>query len=941
MKLHALFCRFVGTLFLLGTLSSSVTALLAETDPKFYAVEVSAATQVSPARVNLEWPADPNATTYTISRKAPSASSWTQVGTLPGTAVSFTDLNVTSGTSYEYQIVKNTTLGYKGHGFVLAGINAPLEDVRGKVILLVDNTHASALSAELSRLQQDLIGDGWSVIRKDVSRNDSVPSIKNIIKAEYNADPNNVKAVFLFGHIAIPYSGNFNPDGHDDHNGAWPADLYYGDMDGTWTDISVNNASAHRPANHNVPGDGKFDHTEIPSNVELAVGRVDLFNMTCFANKSPSRSELDLLRQYLNKDHSFRHRKFTLARRGLVCDNFGERDGEAFAASGWRNFAPFFGASNTVKVPYGTFFSTLNSQDYLWSYGTGGGSYYTCNGIGGSDDFALNDIKTVFTMFLGSYFGDWDNESNFLRAPLGSSSYTLTASWSGRPHWFYHHMGLGAPIGHSTKLSQNNPYNGLYGGPGYGSRMVHVALLGDPTLRMHPVIPPSNLNVALSGSSATLSWTASTDTDLVGYHVYRASSLNGTFTRLTSTPVAGNNFIDSVAAGYTYMVRAVKLEKSGSGSYYNASQGIFAGNGSTGSTPPPPTVTIPSAPSMLAALPLSPSQITLSWVDNANNETAYKIYRKVGVNGTYALVATLAANSVTYANSGLAAGTQYYFRIVASNSAGDSSFSNESVASTHLATVAAPVITPGGGSFTGSVTVSITGPAGSTIRYTTNGTVPVATSTVYSAPFALKASATVKARAFATGLNESSVSSSTFAVSQPTSLVYLPTKLGWRGADWVRKGNWKGEYGSEGYNVIGNAAKIPSSAHIRYIGHLEHLWQSSTSDVRALEKINSTDRVAGCYYSSTSFDVEIDLINTGKRLALYFEDWDRLGRSQKVEVFDAVSGSLLHSYTMSNFGDGVYLNYDFHGRIRIRVTRLAGPNAVMNGLFIRWIGSVL
>src|SRR5256885_12785697 len=29
---------------------------------------------------------------------------------------------------------------------------------------------------------------------------------------------------------------------------------------------------------------------------------------------------------------------------------------------------------------------------------------------------ALGDIKAVFTMFLGSYFGDWDNESNFLRS---------------------------------------------------------------------------------------------------------------------------------------------------------------------------------------------------------------------------------------------------------------------------------------------------------------------------------------------------------------------------------------------------------------------------------------------------------------------------------------------------------------------------------------------
>src|SRR6185436_8869270 len=115
---------------------------------------------------------------------------------------------------------------------------------------------------------------------------------------------------------------------------------------------------------------------------------------------------------------------------------------------------------------------------------TGGGGYYTCNGVGSSDDFSTNDIQSVFTMFFGSYFGDWDNESDFLRAPLGSTTYGLTAAWAGRPHWFFHHMGLGETIGYSTRLSQNN--NGLYSPVSSGSRQVHIALMGDPTLRMHP-----------------------------------------------------------------------------------------------------------------------------------------------------------------------------------------------------------------------------------------------------------------------------------------------------------------------------------------------------------------------------------------------------------------------------------------------------------------------
>src|SRR5207248_52270 len=139
---------------------------------------------------------------------------------------------------YEYQIVKNAQ-GYKGYGYIQAGINVPLADNRGTAILIVDKTYAASLATELRRLEQDLIGDGWGVIRHDVGRNDSVVSVKALIRADYVVDPANVNTVFLFGHVPVPYSGLLNPDGHPEHLGAWPADVYYGDLDGEWTDKTV------------------------------------------------------------------------------------------------------------------------------------------------------------------------------------------------------------------------------------------------------------------------------------------------------------------------------------------------------------------------------------------------------------------------------------------------------------------------------------------------------------------------------------------------------------------------------------------------------------------------------------------------------------------------------------------------------------------------------
>lgn len=670
------------------------TRISAETDPKFYAVMVSAEVQTSPAKITLKWNSDGNATGYEISRR--NGNSWSSVGSVGGSTTSWTDSNVSVGGAYEYRIIKGTTVGYRGTGYLYAGINAPLKEARGKVILMVDNTLAGGLSGELKRLEWDLAGDGWTVLRHDVSRSDNVGNIKNIIKSDYYSDPSNVKAVFLFGHIPVPYSGNFNPDGHPDHQGAWPADVYYGDMDGNWSDSSVNNSGAERPNNKNVPGDGKFDQSDMPSDAEIAVGRVDLSNMTCYANKTPARSELDLMRAYLQKDHDFRHRVFTVARRGVVCDNFGERSGEAFASSGWRNFGSFFGAENVSAVGGWQYFPTVGSQDYLWSYGTGGGSWYTCDGVGSSDDFARTPIKSVFTMFLGSYFGDWDNESNFLRAALGSG-YCLTTSWAGRPHWFYHHMGLGETIGYSTIISQNNRSGGLYESVNYGSHQVHASLLGDPTLRMHPVIPVNNLRGNVSGSSITLTWGASTDSDIQGYLVYRGSGPGGTFTKLTSSPITSTSFTDSAySANATYMVRAVKLERSGSGTYYNPSQGVFfpengsgTGGGGTGTTDGGSTggtgAQAPAAAGSLTASAASASQVNLKWQDNSANESGFRIERKTGVNGTWSQVGTTAANTTTFNNTGLSAGTTYYYRVFAFNDSGSSAPSNEANSSTAAA----------------------------------------------------------------------------------------------------------------------------------------------------------------------------------------------------------------------------------------------------------------
>lgn len=549
-----------------------------------FAIEIESTTQRFPAQINLKWRPLADNSAVVVSRKLKEEISWSHPVQLPAGTTSYTDSDVIWGHAYEYQVQKSPIPNFGGTGYIFVGLDAPIIEARGKMILVVDNTIANDLASELLRLQQDLIGDGWVVIRHDVSRTSTPPQVKALIQADYAADPRNVKSVFLFGHVTVAYSGSLNPDEHPEHLGAWPADVYYGDMDNDWTDSTVTSTNGARNENHNIPGDGKFDQSVLPSDVELQVGRVDLSNISSFAGKT----ELDLLRQYLEKDHNFRHGSTPMPRRSLISDNFGEMQGEAFGASGYRNFSAFFGYETTETVDGWKYFSTAETNAYLWTYACGGGSYNYCYYVGGTGDFDAHSPQSVFTMLLGSYFGDWDSQDNFLRGPLGGK-YGLASMWAGRPHWFIHHLALGETLGYDTRITQNN--RGLYG-PQQFNRDIHIALMGDPSLRIHAVIPPSNLAATTLAPGVQLNWSSSTDSNIQGYYVYRADSFDGPFTRISpDAPLVETAFVDhQPGSGTVYMVRAVKLEQTASGTYFNPSQGIFTSI--TAGTPKPVAVAL-------------------------------------------------------------------------------------------------------------------------------------------------------------------------------------------------------------------------------------------------------------------------------------------------------------------------------------------------------------
>jgi hypothetical protein len=117
-----------------------------------------------------------------------------------------------------------------------------------------------------------------------------------------------------------------------------------------------------------------------------------------------------------------------------------------------------------------------------------------------------------------------------------------------------------------------------------------------------------------------------------------------------------------------------------------------SGGGSTTPPPPPPpaptpTITVPKAPSLLTAAALSTTQIKIQWRDNAGNESGHKIEISKDGGKSYSQIGITGANIKAFTAANLKASTKYYFRVRASNSAGNSAYSNIASATTKAAVV--------------------------------------------------------------------------------------------------------------------------------------------------------------------------------------------------------------------------------------------------------------
>jgi len=181
---------------------------------------------------------------------------------------------------------------------------------------------------------------------------------------------------------------------------------------------------------------------------------------------------------------------------------------------------------------------------------------------------------------------------------------------------------------------------------------------------------PTNVSATTaSSSSITVSWYSVTDAS--EYYIFRSSSLSGTYSLVgSSTSTSYTDTGLSASTTYYYKVAAYNSAGTGSQSSYASATTSSSSSGGSGTIKPgtPTDFYVYSSVSPY----VTSSSIKMDW-DAVTGATGYYVYRSSSAYGTYTKVGN--STSTSYTDTGLSAGTTYYYKVSAYNSAGESSLS--------------------------------------------------------------------------------------------------------------------------------------------------------------------------------------------------------------------------------------------------------------------------
>jgi chitodextrinase len=214
-----------------------------------------------------------------------------------------------------------------------------------------------------------------------------------------------------------------------------------------------------------------------------------------------------------------------------------------------------------------------------------------------------------------------------------------------------------------------------------------------------PTTPGSFTNTSVTVTSASFSWTASTDNVAVtAYLIERCTGAGcSNFVQVAaSSYLTYTNAGLAIQATYNYRIRA------------RDAAGNFSGYSPILTATTPPDTQAPTTPTNVVITVLSNTQLKVSWTASSDNAsvTNYLVERCSGAScTTFAEVATQTA--VTYTNTGLVPNTAYSYRVRAKDAANNFSPYSSVASSATPPDILAPTI-PGGITATANSNTMIT-----------------------------------------------------------------------------------------------------------------------------------------------------------------------------------------------------------------------------------------
>ncbi|HLL89396.1 MAG TPA: S8 family peptidase [Tepidisphaeraceae bacterium] len=157
-------------------------------------------------------------------------------------------------------------------------------------------------------------------------------------------------------------------------------------------------------------------------------------------------------------------------------------------------------------------------------------------------------------------------------------------------------------------------------------------------------------------------------------------------------------------------------------------------------------------------------------------------------------------------------------------------------------------------------------------------------------------------------------------------------------SDRETSGDWQERYGADGAFLVGKDPSFPDQTNV--VGSITGGRRQTLATFRrtvngaGLQREDTTDRRVAGFYKGMSMIVDLNFTDAADHnVTLYAADLDKRNRTQRYELIDPGTGEVLDRRTISDFNRGQYVTWTVSGHKQVRVTRLAGPDAVVNGVF--------